>query len=80
MSPLSAGLPRSEFTGAGAGEKDGQETVVMILCTEVCTAQYSTVQYSTEMARESRRWSHRDKHLGTKMLSNILTDKMSFIR
>ena len=44
------------------------------------TVQYSTVQYSTEMARESRRWSHRDKHLGTKMLSNILTDKMTFIR
>ena len=58
------GLPRSEFTGAGAREKDGQETVVMILCTDV----YSTVQYSAEMLRESRRWSHRDKHLGTKLI------------
>ena len=46
----------------------------------VYTVQYSTVQYSTEMPRESRRWSHRDKHLGTKLLSNILTDKMSFMK
>ena len=30
-------------------------------CVQMCTAQYSAVQCSTEMLRESRRWSHRDK-------------------
>ena len=45
---------RSEYTGAGAGVRDGQETVVMIWCTEVCTVQYSTVQRCWERAGDGR--------------------------
>ena len=45
---------RSEYTGAGAGVKDGQETVVMIWCTELySTVQHGTVQYGdTEREQE----------------------------
>ena len=42
---------RSEYTGARAGVRDGQETVVMILCTDV----YSTVQCSTVQYRDAER-------------------------